>query len=66
MKFKLLLGVVVLMVSCNNNDSGIESKTDSIGKKFDSFASKTWDSTRLKAKELKDKVEDAIKRDSAN
>lgn len=54
-------------MSCNNNDSTIETKTDSIGKKFDSVATRSWDSTKAKARELKDKVEGVLeKKDSTN
>jgi hypothetical protein len=67
MNFKLLTGLVMLLlISCNNTNSETEQKTDSIAKKFDSFATKTWDSTKAKARDLKDKVEGALDKDSAN
>jgi hypothetical protein len=61
------LGLMIIGTSCNQNSSSTEYKLDSIGSKFDSAAGKTWDSTKAKAKEIKDKVEGMIeKKDTLN
>jgi hypothetical protein len=63
----LLSGLFFLVSSCNQNSSTTESKLDSIGKKFDSVGEKTWDSTKAKASEIRDKVEGSIENgDSLN
>jgi hypothetical protein len=57
----------LLGISCNQNGTSTESKLDSIGKKFDSVAEKTWDSTKSKAEEIREKVEGMIEnKDSLN
>jgi len=56
-----------LIISCDSEGSSTKLKLDSIGKKFDSVAGKTWDSTREKAEDLKEKIENKLEqRDSAH
>ncbi len=55
-----------LMAACTNSGSSTQNKIDSIGKKFDSSANRIWDSTREKARDIKEKVENKLEqRDSA-
>jgi hypothetical protein len=66
-RYSLLIGWFFLLISCDQNSSSTGNKLDSIGKKFDSVAEKTWDSTQSKAKEIKEKVEGMIEnKDSLN
>jgi hypothetical protein len=63
------LGILMLsveMVSACNNSGPIENKADSLGKKVDSLSQKVWDSGKNDIKELKKKIEDQFKKDSAN
>jgi hypothetical protein len=50
----------VLMAACNESGSSTENKLDSIGNRLDSSADRIWDSTKRKAKELKEKVENKL------
>ena len=55
------------LVACDNSGSSTKSKMDSLGKKFDSSAERIWDSTKEKARELKENIENKLdKRDSAH
>ncbi len=63
--------IVCLLGSCNNDGSSTEIKFDSIGreldtlgKKIDTTLDKAWDSTKEKAKDLKNMIE--IKLDKRN
>jgi hypothetical protein len=61
--FAVLTGC--LMMACNNSGSSTENKLDSIGKKFDSSATRVWDSTKEKARAIKERVENKLEqRDS--
>ena len=63
----LVFAIAFLLISCDQTSSTTEQKLDSIGKKFDSTANRTWDSTKSKARDIKEKVEGMIEnRDSAN
>jgi hypothetical protein len=63
----LVIAIAFLLISCDQTSSTTEQKLDSIGKKFDSTANRTWDSTKSKARDIKEKVEGMIEnRDSAN
>ena len=54
-----------LVTACNNGGSSTENKLDSIGKKFDSSAARIWDSTKEKARAIKERVENKLEqRDS--
>lgn len=68
---KEVIIVVVIgfsFLSCTDSGTSTDMKIDSLSQKIDTTADKIWDSTKAKAKMLKDKVEDAIemRRDSAN
>lgn len=66
-KTGLILLTVLAMVSCNNSGSITEGKLDSIGEKLDSSADRIWDSTRQKAGDIKDRIENRLeRRDSAD
>ena len=61
------LGILMslwMLTACNNSGT-IENKADSLGKKVDSLSQKVWDSGKKDIKELKEKIEDQFKNDSA-
>lgn len=49
-------------MSCNNNGSSAGAKIDSIGEKFDSSAERIWDSTKEKARDIKNRIEEKLER----
>ena len=57
------MGFVVItlgfLTACTSSTE-TKIKVDSLGKKFDSAAQKTWDSTKEKGKELKEKIEEKL------
>ena len=53
-----------LVAACNHSGT-IENKADSLGKKVDSLSQKVWDSGKKDIKELKEKIENEFKNDSA-
>ena len=62
------LGILVclgILTACNNTAT-LENKADTLGKKVDSVSRKLWDSGKKDVKELKEKIEDQFKKDSAN
>jgi hypothetical protein len=63
-KLGILMLSLELLTACNNSGS-IENKADSLGKKVDSLSQKVWDSGKKDIKELKEKIEDQFKNDSA-
>ena len=59
--------LVMSLVACSNGSNSADTKLDSIGKKFDSAAERTWDSTKQKARDIKERVENSLERkDSVN
>ena len=58
------LGLVILaagmVAGCSNSDSSTKVKLDSIGKKLDSSANRVWDSTKEKAKDIKNSIENKL------
>ena len=61
----VIVGAAFLLTACAN-DGSAESKLDSLGDKIERTAGKAWDSTKEKARELKDRVEERLDRkDSA-
>ncbi len=65
--FFAVMMVTVALASCNNDGVSTKAKFDSLGKKFDSTAEKLWDSTKEKAKDIKEKIEDKLdQKDSAD
>lgn len=62
----IVVSLSVISYSCNNDSSSTRVKLDSIGNKLDTTFNKAWDSTKIKARELKEKIETRLeKRDSA-
>ena len=65
---KKFLGVLIvagLLTACNENGGSTEDKLDSLGKKIDTTAERIWDSTKEKAKDIKNEVEERLEnRDS--
>lgn len=68
MKILIVFIISFSLLSCNDSGTSTDVKIDSLSQRIDTTADKIWDSTKAKAKVLKDKVEDAIekRRDSAN
>jgi len=66
------IGFVIIMLgcilsACNDTGSSTRIKIDSIGRKFDTSAERIWDSTKVKAKEIKEKIENKLdQKDSAS
>ncbi len=61
----IVLGALVS--GCSDSGSSTRVKIDSIGRKFDTSAERIWDSTKEKAKEIKEKIENKLdQKDSAS
>ncbi|MBD0331441.1 MAG: hypothetical protein ICV66_02190 [Chitinophagaceae bacterium] len=61
----------VALAACNNDGTSVTIKSDSLknevdslGGRIDTTAEKLWDSTKAKAKNLKEKIERSIDKDS--
>jgi hypothetical protein len=56
---RLVTFVVIgaLFTACNEEGSSRERKLDSLERRIDTTAEKVWDSTKAKAKDLKDRIE---------
>jgi hypothetical protein len=52
--------LMMSLVACRNGNNSTEVKLDSMGKKFDSFAEKKWDSTKQKARDIKETIESKL------
>lgn len=65
-KLGFVILMAVLLTSCNNNRSSAKVKLDSIGKKFDSSADRIWDSTKEKAKEIKETIEKKLDKNDSS
>lgn len=57
-KLLVLLAGFCFLTACNENGDPVESKLDSLENHFDTTAEKIWDSTKAKAKDLKEKLEE--------
>lgn len=58
---KQLIGILVagvLLSACNENGDSTERKLDSLERRIDTTAEKVWDSTKAKAKDLKERIEE--------
>lgn len=55
-----VMAVVVLLAACNNEGDTTERKLDSLENRIDTTAEKVWDSTKAKAKDLKERIEQKI------
>ena len=73
--FRLLIFcfLTISIVACNNQGSVTEGKIDSLNERIDTTLDKAWDSTKAKAKELREKVKeewnekkDSVSKDSIN
>ena len=53
--------MLLVLSACNNQDGSREQKLDSLNQRIDTTLDKAWDSTKEKAKELKDKVSEEWK-----
>lgn len=61
----LLVGVLVS--ACNETGDSTERKLDSLERRIDTTAEKVWDSTKARAKDLKEQIEEKFEeRDSVN
>lgn len=64
-KAAFIVLMAVLAASCNYEGSSTERKLDSLEERIDTTADKVWDSTKAKAKELKERIEQKLEnRDS--
>jgi ElaB/YqjD/DUF883 family membrane-anchored ribosome-binding protein len=62
-----IFAIIILMSSCNDEGTATDRKLDSLqleldtlGQKIDTTLDKAWDSTKVKAKILKEKVKDKL------
>ena len=55
-----LLTLALLVAACNNEGDHTERKLDSLETRIDTTAEKVWDSTKAKAKDLKERIEQKI------
>jgi hypothetical protein len=60
-RFLALLLFLTVFLSCNNS-AEVKLDVDSVGRKFNEKAEKSWDSTKEGLKKLKNKVEDRLDR----
>jgi hypothetical protein len=59
-----ILVTLTMLLACNNS-AAIQNKADSLAKKVDSTGERLWDSGKKDVKQLKEKIEDQFKKDSA-
>ena len=59
-RFFAMLVIAGLLTACNENGNTIEGKLDSLGDRIDTTAEKIWDSTKAKAKDIKEDVEERL------
>lgn len=52
----------MVLTGCNENGDSTERKLDSLERRIDTTAEKVWDSTKSKAKELKERIENRLER----
>lgn len=58
---KRLIALLVLgmgFTACNEEGSPTERKLDSLERRIDTTAEKVWDSTKARAKDLKERIEE--------
>lgn len=72
-RFLVICILALSIASCNNQGSITEEKIDSLNERIDTTLDKAWDSTKAKAKELREKVKeewnegkDSLNKDSIN
>jgi hypothetical protein len=62
-----LTTMVLLLAACNNEGDSTERELDSLETRIDTTTEKVWDSTKAKARDLKERIEDKIEnRDTAD
>lgn len=59
-KWTGILAGALLLAACNNEGDSTERKLDSLETRIDTTAEKVWDSTKAKAKDLKERIEEKI------
>lgn len=59
-KWTGILAGAFLLAACNNEGDSTERKLDSLETRIDTTAEKVWDSTKAKAKDLKERIEEKI------
>lgn len=64
-KSGLLILAMALLVGCADSSTSVKIKMDSLGKKFDSSAERIWDSTKAKAKGIKEDIKKRLEEDSS-
>jgi hypothetical protein len=58
---RLIIPVLMMsLVACGNGGNSTEVKLDSMGRKFDSSAERKWDSTKQKARDIKETIESKL------
>lgn len=55
-----------MLTACNNEGDSAERKLDSLETRIDTTAEKVWDSTKAKAKDLKERIEQKIENRDAD
>jgi len=63
---KLGILMSLWMLTACNNTATLENKADTLVKKVDSASQRLWDSGKKDVKELKEKIEDQFRKDSAS
>ena len=61
-----LLTLALLLTACNNEGDSTERKLDSLETRIDTTAEKVWDSTKARAKDLKERIEQRIENREAD
>ena len=61
-----LLTLALLLAACNNEGDSTERKLDSLETRIDTTAEKVWDSTKARAKDLKEHIEQRIENREAD
>lgn len=56
--FTVALGF--LMVACSNSETAADVRMDSVSRSVDTAANHTWDSTKQKAADIRQRVEDRL------
>lgn len=61
-----ILALALLFTACNNESDTTERKLDSLETRIDTTAEKVWDSTKAKARDLKERIEQKIENREAD
>lgn len=60
------MALALLFAACNNEGDATERKLDSLETRIDTTAEKVWDSTKAKARDLKERIEQKIENREAD